>query len=103
MTGHFDRNGTGDWHTHDEREACPIYPEEVHRAAAFFLANDGEEVIVYGDDMVLEVTSRLIGLSTPYIVEPLPDGYWLIVYKPEVARFIPTIIREAEEDVEARR
>ena len=27
MTGHFDRNGTGDWHTHDERQACPIGPE----------------------------------------------------------------------------
>ena len=28
MTGHHDRNGTGEWHTHDEREACPIGPDE---------------------------------------------------------------------------
>ena len=28
MTGHFDRNGTGEWHTHDPMLACPVGPDE---------------------------------------------------------------------------
>jgi hypothetical protein len=52
---------------------------------------------VYGIETTKKVVTRLVSLSCWFEVMPYPDDMWLITVKPEMKRYLDSIISIANE------